>query len=232
MRIALLADIHGNGPALRAVLQAARDAGAKQVLAAGDLCGYYYDTADVLEQLDQWTWFGVQGNHEGMLQALRDGAEAEPIRRKYGSALNLALRDLPAATLDRLRALPHPLWHAVDGKRILICHGAPDARDRYIYPDADEQKRAALWDSEADLTLFGHTHYPVLWRVGQRWIVNPGSVGQPRDRQPGACWALYDAADHSVTLRREPYDPQPLLDACAARDPDVPYLREVLIRTS
>ena len=82
-----------------------------------------------------------------------------------------------------------------------------------------------------DLVVFGHSHYPVLWREGGCIVVNPGSVGQPRDRRPGACWALWDTASHAVTLHRESYDAAPLIAEARRRDPQLPYLWKVLTRT-
>jgi len=78
--------------------------------------------------------------------------------------------------------------------------------------------------------VFGHTHYPVLWNVEGRMAVNPGSVGQPRDRIPGACWALWDTDTDEIHLRREMYDAGGLVAECRARDPHLNFIADVLTR--
>jgi len=68
-------------------------------------------------------------------------------------------------------------------------------------------------------------------RVGQSRLINPGSVGQPRNRQPGAAWAILDTEDGMVEMRIEDYDMSELLRECRLRHPDLPYLAEVLMRS-
>jgi putative phosphoesterase len=230
MKIGLLADIHGNDLALSAVLTKALQEGVTELLVAGDIVGYYYNTGKVIEMLDDFPWFGVQGNHEWMLKNLLDGSDPMPIYNKYGSSLNRAINTLPADQLERLCVLPHPRYHTVADCRIVVCHGSIKNRDRYIYPDSTEEERRHIHEDNTDLLLYGHTHYPIIWRGEFMDIVNPGSVGQPRDRKGGACWALYDTRTKTVELRRENYDLEPLIRQCYLIDPHLPYLHKVLTR--
>lgn len=231
MRVGLLADIHGNAHALSAVLEAATRAAVDRLIVAGDLVGYYYEPDRVLSLLADWPWIGVRGNHEEMLGRWCQGQDRADIRRRYGQGLAVAQERLSADQLDRLLALPHPTRCEVDGCRVLIGHGSPWDIDDYVYPDAPPDRRARLLALDADLVVLGHTHYPMLWRQDRIQVVNPGSVGQPRDRKPGACWALWETASGSITLRREAYDMRPVLAQAERRDPDLPNLRHVLTRT-
>lgn len=231
MKVALLADLHGNADALAAVLGAARAEGAARLLIAGDLVGYYYQPGRVIALLDEWPWECVRGNHEEMLAAWRRGEGRERIRRKYGSGLEAACEQLTAAMLDRLESLPHPLALEADGRSVTISHGSPRDIDEYVYPDAPAEKSRAMADGGSALVLFGHTHYPVVWRVAGTTVVNPGSVGQARDRIPGACWALWDTVDDTVSLRREAWDASGTQAQARRRDPGIPYLADVLTRT-
>lgn len=230
MKVALLADIHGNAAALESVLMATRAEGAERLLIAGDIVGYYYDIVRVMELLADWDWITVQGNHEDMLARVRSGHAADDVRARYGSAIDRALVELDSMQLDLLTGLPPTRELDIDGHRVLICHGSPWDRDTYVYPDADHDLQARFFETGANLVLFGHTHYPTRWRSGPALAVNPGSVGQPRDRRPGACWALWDTNTNTVSMRREPYDPTPLIAACAVNDPHLSYLSEVLTR--
>lgn len=232
MRVALFADIHGNADALCAALNAARQAGAVRVLVAGDLVGYYPDALRVLDMLDEWDWQSVGGNHEAMLDQWRRGENIEAISAKYGTALAVTLGELDDGRINMLANLPTVVDLEIGGRQVRLCHGTPWNRDEYIYPDADVDVKARFAKDGADLVVYGHTHYPTEWRVGRCLVVNPGSVGQPRDRKPGACWALWDTETNTVEHHREIYDMEPLIARCKLRDPNVPFLWTVLTRTT
>lgn len=224
MKVALLADIHGNADALAAVLSSARASGVERLLIAGDLVGYYYEPDRVFEQLAPWTCAMVRGNHEDMLDEWRAGRNRELVLRRYGSGLDRAMQCLNAQQLDALHALPAARELEIGERRVLLCHGSPWDKDFYVYPDAPAEVRGRMFASGHDLVVFGHTHYPVVWRDGKSAAVNPGSVGQPRDGTPGACWALWNTDDNAVELRREAYDTARVVAQCRAHDPDLPRL--------
>jgi len=81
-----------------------------------------------------------------------------------------------------------------------------------------------------DLIVYGHTHYPVVFSVQEQIILNPGSVGQTRDGKLGACWALWDTTEHTVTLQRSHYSTTGLVKQCRENDPEMTYLQTVLTR--
>ena len=112
----------------------------------------------------------------------------------------------------------------------MLCHGAPWDNDRYVYPDAQPELLERCAVQKYDLVVLGHTHYPMHRQIGDTLVVNPGSVGQPRNRQPGAHWALFDTATRSVEFHREQYDVSELVQECQQRNPELSYLAEVLIR--
>jgi len=231
MIVGLLSDIHGNDLALEAVLNAAKQNGVEELLIAGDFVGYYYNPDRVFELLDSWSWNAVGGNHETMLGEWRSGYNREKILQKYGSGIKEASNKLTVALLEDLISLPSTRMIETDNRNVLLCHGAPWDRDCYIYPDADTETRLSFFNTGSDLLVYGHTHYPVIWREGEQLVVNPGSVGQPRDHKPGACWALWDTGAHKVTLMRENYNFQPLIEECKRIDPRLPYLVNVLTRS-
>lgn len=232
MKVGLLADIHGNVAALTAVLDAATAAGVERLLVAGDIVGYYDEPAAVVEQLDRWPWEAVRGNHEDLLRdRLRDGRWEEE-RRRHGSGLQAASH-LPEPIRDRLLRLPHPLAIELEGARVLLCHGSPWDVGAYVYPDAAPELRGRVFAAAAgfDLVVLGHTHYPMRWQTDNVTVVNPGSVGQPRDYRPGACWAVWETRTGSLEFHRQAYDIASVQARARALDPDVPYLWEVLIRS-
>jgi len=227
-----MGDIHGNDLALQAVLEAASAAKVDRLLVTGDLIGYYFAPLHVLELLSGWKCDVVRGNHEEMLaKARNDSAYLATVEARYGSGVRVAIEQLSSKQVDSLCSLPHPLDIDVDGIRILLCHGSPGNLNQYIYPDTDIEMLAVGLAQNYDLVLMGHTHYPMLRNIRGTMFVNPGSVGQPRDRKPGASWALFDTQDHSIELRRESYDSTSLARECQLRHPELPYLFEVLQRT-
>lgn len=232
MKLALLGDIHSNHLALAAVLSAARKYGVERLLITGDFVGYYFWPREVLELLAPWSSVAVRGNHEEMLAAARsDPAFLSRVDARYGTGLRSAIEQLGEQQLDELCRLPHPLELSIDSCRILLCHGAPWDNDQYVYPDAKSVLLERCAMQEFDLVVLGHTHYPMRHQVGKTLVVNSGSVGQPRNRRPGAHWAIFDTVDRSLQFHQEDYDFSVLVRECQRRHPELPYLADVLMRT-
>lgn len=232
MKVGILGDIHGNERALNAVLRAASTAGIDQWLNTGDMVGYYFAPGRVIEMLRQLKCRSVRGNHEEMLCRSRNDPDyLRAVEAKYGSGVRVALEQLSVQQLDDACGLPHPLSLEIDGVRILLSHGAPWNVDQYIYPDSPADLLERCVPEGFNLVVTGHTHYPMVKKIGSALLVNPGSVGQPRNRRPGAAWAIFDTVDRTVELRSESYDSAELVRECRARHPELPYLSEVLLRT-
>lgn len=231
MKVGILGDIHGNNLALTATLNAARRQGVEKLLLTGDLIGYYFSPGDVLRSLEEWECFTVRGNHEDMLERARsDPRFLAIVEAKYGCGLRLVMEQLSRSQIDSLCTLPHPLKLDFGGCNILLCHGAPWDVDQYLYPDAEEALIDRCRSDEYDILVLGHTHYPMDRSFGAMRLINPGSVGQPRNRQPGAHWAALDTENHQVEFFREDYDSSVLVHECRQRHPEIPYLADVLTR--
>lgn len=231
MKLGLLADIHGNNLALSVVLTAARKAGCERLLIAGDFVGYYYHPDKVFELLQDWSFDAVRGNHEEMmLEAMQDPNSLEEYSNKYGSALKQALEKLGKSEIDYITSLEVSKELEVDEISFLLCHGSPLAVDQYVFPDVDSETLKVCNTMNPQVMVLGHTHYPMLKEIGGKMIINPGSVGQPRDRVPGACWATFDTETLVVEFHREAYDNTTLLQEVTVHDPGIPYLTEVLTR--
>lgn len=95
-----------------------------------------------------------------------------------------------------------------------------------MYPDYANWDR--FLDVHGDVILLGHTHYPLVKVYREKLIVNPGSVGQPRDQAGGACFATLDLPSGTVEHHRVPFNPSRLIEDAKMHDPDLPYLIEVL----
>jgi len=232
VKLGLLGDVHGNDSALSAVLRAAAKAKVDKLLVTGDLVGYYFSPREVLHLLNDWDCYIVSGNHEVMLAQSRSNPDyLAEISKRYGSGLQVALEQLDSQQLDWLCSLPHPLELDFDGVRILVCHGSPWDINSYLYPDSDIESLENFFPETFDLIVLGHSHYPMQREIGRVSVVNPGSVGQPRNRKLGAHWALYDTKTREVEFRVEKYEARDLIRECELRHPELPYLANVLMRS-
>jgi putative phosphoesterase len=198
MRILLLADIHANWPALRAITEPY-----DVCLCLGDLVDYGLDPAPCIDWVRQNAQVTVRGNHDhGVAQNVpvsgRNGF-------KYLTGLTRPVsRDrLASEDLRFLARLPVSRLVTLDKTRFLLVHATPrDPLDEYAPPDLEFWQRR-LQNVEADVICVGHTHQPYVLEVGDKLVINPGSVGQPRDGDPRASYAIVE--NFKVELRRVEY---------------------------
>lgn len=198
MILAVVSDVHGNLPALDAVLA---DMGTvDRVLCCGDLVGYYPDVAEVIERLRGLGVEAVRGNHELMAT----GARPVPPERAGYYRIDAARRALSREQLAWLAALPPSRELTADGVSIQLRHASPWDEETYLHPDSPALARIEL--PPGRWLFLGHTHTPLVRRAGGGFVVNPGSVGQPRDFDPRAAYGVLDAAAGRWEQRRVAYD--------------------------
>jgi putative phosphoesterase len=194
MRIGLISDIHANLPALRAVLDALEDADA--ILCAGDMTGYFESPNEVIAELRARGVTMIAGNHDVYLQNPPPNPN-DILRRSLGSTL----RAISAENLAFLSTLSCEKKLTFGGLRISMYHGSPwNPQEQYIYPDFKDWHRFA--EIDADVVLLGHTHRPILRQIGSVTLINPGSVGQPRDGDPRPSYATLNTETRQVQLCR------------------------------
>lgn len=231
-KLALLGDIHGNRLALQAVLDEVAREGIDRLLITGDVVGYYFWPRECLEAILEWNVEIVRGNHEDMLlRARKDPDCARSLREKYGTGIEIALAELDESQLTLIESWPRATVVVADHRRLLLCHGSPRDTNEYVYPDAPPEQLASMVSDDASAIVHGHTHYSAVRSAHGRIIINPGSVGQPRNGQIGACWATYDIETGEAELRLTSYDVALVAEEARRRHPDLPYLHRVLRRT-
>ncbi|MDX3895329.1 metallophosphoesterase family protein [Pusillimonas sp.] len=231
MKVALLSDIHANIYALKAVVDDLNKEGVVRILVAGDLVGYYYWPKQVVELLMADERFVcIRGNHENILrQVLKDDEAAKHFRRKYGSGYESCRRDLSAVQLEWLLSLPNHMRVKVGGLDFYLGHGSLTDTDEYIYPDTPIGKLLSNY-SDLEFTVFGHTHYPFFHQYSGRCLLNPGSVGQPRDQGGLASYIIINCENRAIRFKRKAFDVQPILSAARENDPSLGYLAEIMTR--
>lgn len=205
MRVGLISDIHSNLPALEAVLEDMPEVDA--LVCAGDVVGYYTWPAACVDIVEERSILAVLGNHDRAV--VTDSAF-----RFHGSAragLEVAREDLDARHLEWLRSLPDDRV-LFDG-RLRVVHGHPRDPDRYTYPEEVDHR---ILDDEPVLVL-GHTHVQFIKSVSGGVVINPGSVGQPRDGNSRAGYTIVDLETLEATEHRVEYPIDRTADAAKAR---------------
>ncbi|MCZ2473325.1 metallophosphoesterase family protein [Aquirufa ecclesiirivi] len=231
MKIAVLSDIHGNINAFEQVLRNSEKEGISKFLFLGDFVGYYYWPEKVLEKLSKLDSICIQGNHERILIGLlEDKIKKEDIIEKYGSGHDLAINKLSEKQIDFLINLPESKYIEIDGCKFQLCHGSPTNPDQYIYPTTSLEIMNDFNVSGADFVLIGHSHYQFTHKNKDSLLVNVGSVGQSRSIGGLAQWAIINTNNRNVQLMSTPYETSDLIKNCIEIDPNLPYLREVLLR--
>lgn len=194
MRVGLLSDVHANRVALEAVLDDMPTVDA--VLCAGDVVGYNPWPAACVDILRERGVPTVMGNHDRMLASGRNfGANG-----MAQAGVRHAQERLDADERTWVGDLPRE--HVTCDGRVKVVHDHPDRVDHYTYPH--EFAPELLGDE--DVLVLGHTHVQAHRRFPEGVVVNPGSVGQPRDDDPRAAYAILDLDDLSVEERRVAYD--------------------------
>lgn len=218
MKFLILSDIHGNWPALRAVLAAAPEVDA--ILCLGDLVNYGPHPVECVRWARDETvplWI-VQGNHDRAFGCDEDPRCSGPYRPLAAAMQHATATKLSDNAKHYLASLPTMVEQTFSGVRCVLCHATPsDPLYAYLPPGAESKKWAVevARAGAPDFLFVGHTHLPFTLEIDGTVIVNPGSVGQPKTGDPRACCAIWD--NDKVTLHRVAYDVQAVardLEAC------------------
>ncbi|HKB78297.1 MAG TPA: metallophosphoesterase family protein [Thermoanaerobaculia bacterium] len=221
MRALVISDLHANADALRAVFSRVRRKRLDAVVCLGDFVGYNAEpnqVLDVMRAVKQRKLY-IRGNHDRVVAGLEEGTAFNPAAHEVA---HWTREHLSAPNRRFLQSLPTgPLRH--DG--VLLCHGSPDDEDEYVFHDL--QALRVFERTDAPIVLYGHTHLPVIFSIdangsvagcavrddasfrlerGRRYLINPGSVGQPRDRNPHASFAIVDSGRMTAQFFRVSYD--------------------------
>lgn len=219
--IALLADIHGNREALGACLADAGRRKCERYVFLGDLVGYGADPGWVVDRVMEYAASGaivVLGNHDAAAAGSRVS-----MNEAAAEAIAWTRRQLDAAQRNFLEGLP---LSVEDGDRLYV-HASADEPPHWHYVLGTNRARKSFGATAARQTFCGHVHSPALYLLsragnvseftptagvavpllhGRRWLAVLGAVGQPRDRNPAACYGLLDETQNTLTYVRLPYD--------------------------
>jgi len=209
----LLGDVHANLPALEAVLQHAKEQGARDIWNSGDFLGYGAYPNEVVQRLREAGAISILGNYD--LKVLNFKQKKKKWRNsklpEKFTAFQWAAKSLTKENRKYLRALPEEQRLSMAGKRVLLTHGSPTSNEEHLYPDTPEERLVALAEiASADVIVCGHSHRHFVRDVGIALYINTGSVGRPDDGDPRACYAILEANPYRLSVRhyRVEYDIQ------------------------
>lgn len=221
MRALVLSDLHANADALRAVFSRVRRKKFDAVICLGDFVGYGAEPNQVLDVMRtiKGRKLYIRGNHDRVVAGREEGTAFNPAARVAADWTRDHLSAPNRRFLERLPVGP------IERHGILLCHGSPHDEDEYVF---HEMHAAEIFDAtEAPIVLYGHTHLPAIFSAdaagcvrgstvrdeatfalqsGLRFLINPGSVGQPRDHNPRASFAIVDTDRMRAQFFRVPYD--------------------------
>ena len=221
MRLLIVSDLHSNAEALRAVLKRIRRKKFDGIACLGDFVGYGAQPNQVLDVMRTFraSKLYIRGNHDRVAGGIDDG---ENFNHAAKYAALWTREKLSAPNRHFLASLAHgPMEH----DSIMLCHGSPHDEDEYVFNEHHAVK--VFTDHATPIILYGHTHLPVVFSLdprgrvrgfsvrgdatvkldpANRYLINPGSVGQPRDRNPQASFAILDSTKRTVQFLRVEYD--------------------------
>ena len=214
--IGILSDIHGNMHALQSVLEAFDEAGITRLYCCGDVVGYGPHPNECCAILREREIPTIVGNHDYAALGLTDTTYFNEVAKR---AIDWTTEELSEENLEYLREMP--LKRSVENA--LLVHACPSSPEEWAYILTMGDARQNFGSFEEQVCFVGHSHQPfiiendneelscpanprVRLRDNRRYLVNVGSVGQPRDRNPDACYAILNLEEATITIERAKYD--------------------------
>ncbi len=216
MKILIISDIHSNLEALISVINATRKESFDLKICLGDIIGYGPDPDQCIKILEKENFISIKGNHERMLIDKNLRIFANKIARE---AIEWTDENISTKSRIFIENLKNDYFY----NEILFVHGSPKEPDEYILRKSIAINNIEyLKEKEIHLCFFGHTHIPIiffengefLYKIDEKihldiekfYLINPGSVGQPRDKNPAASYCIFDDKDFSFIFKRTEYN--------------------------
>ncbi len=218
MRLAIISDVHGNLEAFRAVLDAIDKVGVDEIYHLGDIVGYNANPNECVDLMREREINAIMGNHDAAACGLEDPVFFRSAAKKAALWTRDVLRD---DVREFLKGLPDEITF---NSACLGVHGSPMSRDDYIIDWLDAMRQLEYLNGRpVDICFFGHSHKVSLFSergtqhsldvtcrhrldANNRYFINPGAVGQPRDKDPRAAYCILDTESFSVDFGRAEYD--------------------------
>lgn len=213
MQIALISDIHGNYDALKAVLKNIKKLKIDKVYCLGDIVNYYYEPHKCIDVFIKKKIKSIKGNHENILfKTLKNNKKKKYYSKIYGHSININIEKLRGKHITFLKKTKKKITIKIKNLKIILAHGSPWSANTYVYPNFTTKIKNRLAKYKADYIFLGHSHIPMNIKINSKTsIINPGSVGQPRNKCNNACWAIFDTEKQTVNFIQTKYKKKKLI---------------------
>ena len=215
MRYGIISDIHSNLEALTAVLNRLHERSIDSIVCLGDIVGYGADPDECIEHVSKHIDFALLGNHDS---AVIGWENTDRFNKMARTAIDWTIDKLGARQLEYLRNLEYT---AFIGETAFCAHASPQDPENWRYINSEKGVMAQFKAFNKQVCFVGHTHNPVIYELGngkiekfttefcelrqdKKYIINAGSAGQPRDKDPRACYLVYDENENTVETSRIP----------------------------
>ncbi|MBS3816143.1 MAG: metallophosphoesterase family protein [Candidatus Thermoplasmatota archaeon] len=209
MKTLLISDIHGNYEALKGVL---REENWDKIYCMGDIVDYGPSNQKCVELIKKKADLVVRGNHDNAAAFGVDCGCGYEIKDLSQEVRKITVEDISEESKDYLRELPM----TESTEKYFLTHASKDDLYKYLKPDTSEDEFEGFKDLDQDIVLLGHTHIPMDREIDGKRYINPGSLGQPRDGDTRAAYAVLE--DDEITFERLKYDIETVIEKMREKD--------------
>jgi putative phosphoesterase len=200
VRVAFISDVHANLTALQVVIEHIDRLGIERIYHAGDVLGYYPYPLETIRTFKERGIVSIRGNHDRAII----GSNAFGMNSMASAAIRWTMHHIGIEEREYLMSLHDSLDFDIGAVRCSMHHGSPFDEDEYVSEDRATEELLEVCGTR--LLILGHTHTPFVRYTKKGMIVNPGSVGQPRDGDPRSSFIIYDSTKDLLENRRVEYD--------------------------
>jgi putative phosphoesterase len=228
MRLLLMSDIHANLEALHAILENVKY---DRIFCMGDLVDYGPDPRGCIDWVRDNGVPTIRGNHDNAVALHVDCGCGYTYKHLSEASREYTWRSIGEKDEAFLKGLPLTATFEIDGIRVMMAHGSPDSFFDYLYPDTPAEKlESYVSDVNCDYLFLGHTHKPAVLKTSKAIILNPGSIGQPRDHDWRASCMVLDTETRKTDIIRIKYDIDRTCEKIRASMPEAGELEAILRR--
>lgn len=203
MNIAFLSDIHGNYKVFKRAISELEASHIDRIYYLGDYLNYFKDGDKCLDLIIKTQTGCIKGNHEQILLDIIDGkTKLHNFKNKYNDSVKITLRKLKSRHIDFLRKLKNKKIIKIKNKSFLLAHGSPWDPKFYCYPNKKKIWEHKIKQYKQNVIILGHTHFKMKLKYKNKLVLNPGSIGQPRDGSDYGSWLEYKTNTNRFSFKK------------------------------
>ena len=179
----------------------------EKIFCLGDIVNYYYEPHKCIDLLIKNNVKCIKGNHETIFfKTLESKKKAKKFSKIYGNSIFKNFKLLKKKHILFLKSLRSQFRFSLNKKKFFLAHGSPWNKNFYLYPNVKEIWFKKLLKYKFDYCVLGHTHIPMIKNLtNNKVVLNPGSIGQPRNKSVNAQWLIFDTKSQKITQKNSSY---------------------------